>query len=244
MAGLVEARRNADCKLLWIIVSVSWFFGMQLFWSTRAMGRSAKLQTPIVFNIPAQPLARALAAYGAATGLDVFYDADLADKQRSSEVSGSLDPSEALQRLLLGTGYVARTTAPGAFTILRAPRAAPSDPTVPTETSMYRAYFATIQARISDALCRNANIASEPVEVLFRFWLAPSGVVARAEVIADNGDLTEDQSMATVIHGLAIGVPPSGMPQPVNMLILPPSSSSSVCRSTKTEGSRVEDSAR
>jgi hypothetical protein len=45
-------------NLLKLIHAVSGF-GVQLFWSTRATIQSVKSQMPIVFNIPAQPLARA-----------------------------------------------------------------------------------------------------------------------------------------------------------------------------------------
>jgi hypothetical protein len=253
MLGRARAGHGAryGYTILRITVSAAWLFfgfGSAVVAPVQAMAQSsappAGTETPIPFDIPAQPLARALVAYGAATGLDIFYDADLAEKQRSTEVHGLLGPSDALQMLLLGTGYGARSTRAGVVTILRLPQAAPAGQAAPIDAAIYRPYFATIQARISDALCQDADVASRADEILFRFWLAPSGAVARAEVIGDDGKPTEDQTLAAAIHGLAIGVPPSGMPQPVNMVILPPSRTSGLCRSTQSrKGMRAESRA-
>jgi hypothetical protein len=249
MAGLgcrsdVGAMRRIRVFLS-VTISAIWAFSDVAdapFRLTTAMAQSQKSEMPFAFDIPAQPLSSALATYGAATGLDVFYDADLAEKQRSTDVAGTFSPAQALDLLLLGTGYVARSTGAGVFTILRAPRTEAADLPSPIDPRIYGSYFATIQARVSDALCAVSGMDSKPDETLFRFWLAPSGTVVRAEVIADNGDLLGDQGLAAAIHGLAIGVPPAGMPQPVNLVILPPSASSRLCRLSRAKRSRVEGS--
>src|SRR5262249_5681946 len=155
----------------------------------------------------------------AATGLEVFYKAALAEGRRSTEVVGALAPTEALQSLLRGTGYVARATGPGAFTILQGPRPAAAAPD--TSRIAYEPYFAKIQERITDLICRSANEAATSTELLFQVWLAPSGVVARAEVIGDDGSKAADQSFAAPMRGLAIGAPPTGLPQPITMVIFP-----------------------
>lgn len=182
---------------------------------------------PISFNIPSQPLSRALVAYSAATGLEIFYKAALAEGQTSTDVVGTLTPTAALGELLRGTGYAAKTTGPGALTIV--PRAHETAPASDTARRIYEPYFAAIQTRVADALCSNAAIAS--AEVLFQLWLAPSGVIARAEVIRDDGGRSADQTLAAAMRGLAIGTPPpQGMPQPINMVVFPVSKTSSECR--------------
>jgi hypothetical protein len=54
-------------------------------------------------------------------------------------------------------------------------------------------------------------------------------VVERIDVLTDNGDLADDQSFAAPIRGLALAAPPTGLPQPVNMVIFPPTPGSSAC---------------
>jgi len=58
------------------------------------------------FDIPAQPLADALTLFGRQAGLQVTLKATIADSLSAPEVSGSMPPQQALQRLLAGTGIV------------------------------------------------------------------------------------------------------------------------------------------
>lgn len=205
--------------------------------SPSAFAQSSRPETSVKFNIPAQPLARALATYAAVTGLEVFYNAALADRQVSAEVVGPLTPAVALQTLLLGTGYVARTTGPGAFTIMPEPREATVAAVGAGSVGrLYEPYFATIQARVSALLCRNAEIGLEPADVFIRIWLAPSGLIARAEVVDDGDHPARDQTLANAMRGVAIGAPPAGMSQPVNMVIFPPSKASERCRPVEGRG--------
>ncbi len=69
------------------------------------------------FNIPAQPLDSALAAYAAATGVQVIYDSRITSGLQSPGVSGSMAPEEALRRLVGGTGLLTRFTGPRAATL-------------------------------------------------------------------------------------------------------------------------------
>jgi hypothetical protein len=187
--------------------------------------------TQIKFDIPPQPLSRALIAYSATTGLEIFYDAALADHQHSTAVDGVLTPSAALEVLLRGTGYAAKSTGLGAFTIAPEPR---EDPAAVEARRRLQPYFAAVQTRISDALCRNVAIAAD-TELLFQFWLSPSGVIERVEVIGEDGQRAEDQSYAAAIAGLRLAAPPRGMRQPVNIVIFPPSPNL-ICGSARTAG--------
>jgi hypothetical protein len=194
-------------------------------WS-RASAQSATLEAEIQFNIPAQPLSRALVDYAAATGLEIFYNAALADNRHSTAVAGVLTPSTALQVLLRGTGYAARSTGVGAFTISPAPRE--SLVAAAEARRGLQPYFAAVQTGISDALCRNARGAADK-EILLQLWLSSSGLVTRAEAIDGDGKPARDQSYASAIRGLAFAIPPIGMPQPVNVVIFPSSKASRTC---------------
>ena len=58
----------------------------------------------IRFDIPAQPLETALAAFGEQSGLQVSADAALTASQKAKSVQGEFTPADALQALLEGTG--------------------------------------------------------------------------------------------------------------------------------------------
>ena len=60
--------------------------------------------TTLSADIPAQPLAQALAAFAEQTGLQLMYVSEIAANHRSQAVPKGLPVGEALSRLLHGTG--------------------------------------------------------------------------------------------------------------------------------------------
>mgnify|MGYP005815912533 CR=1 FL=1 len=172
------------------------------------------------FDIPSQPLAAALRTYAKATGLEVFYDGALSVGRRSTAVSGTYTPMLGLRLLLRGTGYVARETdIANTITIVTAPAIAPLHATF----DRYQPYFAALQARLSATLC-NDRYASHSDEITIRFWLSPSGVISSAELAGSDGSEGWRRATVSKVRGLEIGKPPpAGLPQPVTMVIYPPS---------------------
>lgn len=73
-----------------------------------AQERSAQEQTKN-FNIPAQPLASALTAFGDQGDMQVTVDTDLVEGIRSPGVTGAMAPAVALSRLLAGSGLTWRS---------------------------------------------------------------------------------------------------------------------------------------
>ena len=71
-----------------------------------------------MFNIPAEPLAEALVAYGAATNSEVYYDGAMAIGRLSSALEGYFAPAQGLEILLDGTGYQSRRTGLDTFTLM------------------------------------------------------------------------------------------------------------------------------
>jgi TonB family protein len=195
----------------------------------------AAVDKPISFNIPAQPLSRALIAYGAATGFEIFYKWVLAEHQSSVEVVGTLTPPEALRILLGGTGYAARITEAGDVIIEEAPSDAAGPAPAAATRRRLEPYFAAIQERINDALCQTSGLPGNSREITVQFWLEPRGVIARAEVLADNGEPAADQAVAVAMRGLRVAAPPVGMPQPLSMVIFPPSSRLESCAAGQTQ---------
>jgi hypothetical protein len=158
-----------------------------------------------------------LVAFGTTTGMEVFYDGELAIGRRSAAVAGNLTPAEGLRELLAGTGYSAvATTDPNTWTIVAAePAAAAGNATL----LQYEPYFAALQSRVSDALC--GSDATRNGQVIVSLWLESSGVISRAEAIDEGAARRYD--IARDIQGVRIGTsPPPGLPQPITLVIFPP----------------------
>jgi len=180
-------------------------------------------QPAVYFDIPTQPLADALVAFGASTGLEVFYDGALAIGRHSTAVSGTLTPAEGLRHLLAGTGYVAVVTAdPNTLTIVQAPSVArPAAVASNVQLRRYEPYFATLQSRIRDALCGSDGASNR--QIIVSLWLESSGVISRSEVIGSGVDPARREAITRGVRGLEIGTSlPPGLPQPITMVIFPP----------------------
>src|SRR5882672_6743354 len=72
---------------------------------------------PIAFDIPAQPLAAALQAYGQKTGVQVLYESNSAAGQTSGAVAGNFTANAALSLLLTGTDLRVQYLRPDAITL-------------------------------------------------------------------------------------------------------------------------------
>ncbi|GEP59995.1 TonB dependent/Ligand-Gated channel TonB [Reyranella soli] len=77
------------------------------------------------FDIPAQPLADALAMFGRQSGWQLSYPQDIAPGARSSAVAGSHTPATALSLLLSGTGITWRASGDQTATLTKAGTATP-----------------------------------------------------------------------------------------------------------------------
>lgn len=71
----------------------------------------------VAFNIPAQDLNSAVLAFAQKAGVRVLYDTARLRGVRSSAVSGTMTPQQALGRLLSGTGFSYSFNGPGRVTI-------------------------------------------------------------------------------------------------------------------------------
>ncbi|MBR0644851.1 TonB-dependent siderophore receptor [Plastoroseomonas hellenica] len=87
----------------------------------RAQGAPAQSAQPLAFNIPAQSLPRALAAFSRATGVRVLYAEEQPLSVSSQAVSGTLTAEQALARMLAGTGFTYRFANPETVTLVQAP---------------------------------------------------------------------------------------------------------------------------
>lgn len=81
----------------------------------------AQANRTTMFDIPAQPLAQALTAFGQQAGLQIAVNAAAVSGKTSSALSGAMTAEQALQRLLAGTGVSYRFTSPNAVTVSGGP---------------------------------------------------------------------------------------------------------------------------
>lgn len=77
----------------------------------------AQPATPVAIDIPAQPLAAALAKFAEQSGVKTLYAADLLAGKTAPRVQGQLSPAAALQQLLAGTGLRFRAVGTDAVAI-------------------------------------------------------------------------------------------------------------------------------
>lgn len=124
--------------------------------------------------------------------------------------------------LLRGTGYVSKELEPGVISIVYAPPASPPPEPPGADVPSYDPYFASIQARLSEALCGSDQATPESGEIVFKFWISAPGTITAAEVISGGGTPARDHALTARLLGLNIGPPPPAMPEPVFMAIYPP----------------------
>ena len=94
--------------------------GLMLIHSGRSMAQdspSPSQEQSRQFSIPAGPLTPALNRFAAQSGLQILFDASLANGRTTPGVSGAKTPNQALTALLSGTGVVFRYTGQGTVTL-------------------------------------------------------------------------------------------------------------------------------
>lgn len=126
------------------------------------------------FTIPAGSLDDALKRYARTTGRQVLYRSITVEGRRSAGVSGRADAEQALDRLLAGSGLVARRPSPGVIII----EAQPTTPAVSTSASDMPSDVIVTGTNIRDAASTTA------VRTISRRELQASGRATVADVIA------------------------------------------------------------
>jgi hypothetical protein len=217
-------RSYRNLQRCWLSYVAPWAIGLALTGMMSAgrpvLAQSGVGETVIDFSIPPQPLASALSHYGDATGNEALYEGGLADGRISADVQGRLTPTEALQRLLAGTGLVARFVAEGTFVLAPAPkhRAQQAAP------AAHRRYYALIQEDVLDALCRLREARPSHYRLVTVFWIAQSGAVEDLLRIGTSGKASTDQLIDQTLRGLKFREPPpADFVQPVRLLFVPQS---------------------
>lgn len=183
----------------------------------------------IAFDIPPQSLLKALRAYGEFTGQAVLVDDTLAADRHSPGVRGNYDKTEALQRLLVGTGLVASYSSDQAFTLKlagrgeamnKAGRERPQGLGSGESEAVIEHYAGVIQKPIEAALCQSDEARPGTYRLALQLWIAASGRVERTRLL-DPVDGRRNDEVRRSLNRLVLDPPPSGMPQPITLLLLP-----------------------
>jgi iron complex outermembrane receptor protein len=84
--------------------------GTMAFATTPVLAQTAEKTGRVAYDIPQQPLSQALVQFSKVTGVQLFFNADLARGVKSRGAKGSLTKTEALDRILAGSGLIYRFT--------------------------------------------------------------------------------------------------------------------------------------
>ena len=107
----IDGKVGGSRRRLFSILIASTVLAGGVFGPVVAHLQQAVAQT-VNFNIPAQPLSSAIAAFIKATGWEVGFTTQAVSGKRSAPVRGAMSPAQALRTLLEGTGVAARISGP------------------------------------------------------------------------------------------------------------------------------------
>jgi hypothetical protein len=181
----------------------------------------------IGFDIPAQPLERALLTYSRIANVQVLYDAALVQAQHSSPVQGSYRATEALELLLRGTGLRVRYATAEAITLtaistggegvlhVQAMRIQGSPEAL--DRRRMASYAQSVEGQILEALRRDPSTSHIPFDVKMDVWLDTDRRIARAEMVASDVGEKADVAILSVVRSATLSdPPPSDLPQPLS----------------------------
>lgn len=209
------------------------------------------------FDLPAQPLDKALSEFGALTGHSVLVDSAMTQGRTTRAVRGTFEPEEALRQLVQGTGLAVRFSGRQAFTLLPEPGlpvpaypalpaasalALPGPASLPLLSGMPAAaaadFAGALQAAITKAMCAAQPEHMGRYRAALQLWIAQDGRIRQARLLESSGLKSRDAQLLAQLKGLAIGrVPPSELAQPLTILLSPKPDPAATCRLALGEGS-------
>lgn len=192
------------------------------------------------YDIPAQPLDRALTELGTVSRIDILYENGVVERKRSHAVSGTLSEREAIATMLQGTGLAFRFTSVTAVLIFPPERppepgidawvkaeGAPrlvldtlrvtAPPMIGTPShARFEPFGRTVQAAINQRLQNDPRTSARPFRVRLTVEIDPAGLVRRPMIIHSSGDEKLDRDIRLVLDGARMPAPPpADLPQPV-----------------------------
>lgn len=180
------------------------------------------------FDIPAGSLEDALRIYGENTGVAVLVDGGLVAHRRASPVRGRYSATQALAKLLVGTGLLPRYVGRDAFTLVVDTRQearssiAMAEVPIPIMSSAEQmVYAANLQAAVGRVLCGSRVTSPGDYRAVIRIWLDGGSRVVQARLLQTTGIAERDAAIGARLVGEKMGGIPPGIPQPLVVLMLP-----------------------
>lgn len=193
------------------------------------------------YDIPAQPLSRALAAFARISRVNIVADNALTADKSSSAVQGTLPPQVALHVLLSGTGLSSRFTGPEAAIIFE-PGPAPeaslphmSDgetglPRLQLDTleiqapaivgtekpQLYQSYARRTVLDLTRLLNQDPYLKQQTYSLKVSVRVDSSGRVNTPAVLESSGDEARDRYICRFLSGKTVSPPPEGFTAPLN----------------------------
>ncbi|VVM63414.1 hypothetical protein PS662_01420 [Pseudomonas fluorescens] len=198
-----------------------------LFWlqASAVIADPVDARAPADLDIPAQELGSALEWFSRSTGMAVLVDHQLTRGRRSIAVKGRLSATDALTRMLSGSGLMARYARADAFTLQVAEVSSIAGPASSSASLAGSSYATSVQAAIERSLCRSPLIRPGSFRALLQLWIGRDGVVQHSRLVSSTGDFKRDAALVESLRNLDIERPtPSSLSQPVTLLLLPESS--------------------
>ncbi|ABR91103.1 Uncharacterized conserved protein [Janthinobacterium sp. Marseille] len=193
-----------------------------------AMTHQAIAHALIRFDLPEQSLETTLVTFGGLTGYSVLVASNLAAGRTATAVYGDFEPREALQKLLVNTGLVARYSGSNAFTLALDSEAETTAPANAGEGATNRmvlgkgGYAMVLQSSLTRILCRAQPDAFGRYRVAFQIWLNSDGSVQDTRLLESSGLKERDVLLQKALRHAAMDVaPPANLPQPVSILLTP-----------------------
>jgi len=191
---------------------------------------------PIHFDLRAQALEGALAAFSELTGYSVLVSSSLTSGRQAAAVQGDLDPRDALQRLLADSGLVIRYVGARAFTLVPASAnvtahdgSTPQHAADAAEALERGRAAAELQGSITRLLCLAQPETFGRYRIGFQLWFGENGKVRDVRLLESSGVTARDAAVLGALRGLAIEALPSDLPQPVTILLTPRPNSAGDC---------------
>ncbi|KVH48780.1 TonB C-terminal domain-containing protein [Burkholderia diffusa] len=199
---------------------------------TSSTGRSPG--SVVHFDLPAQPLAKALQDFARLTELIVLAPAPLLDARTSAPVQGDYVPRDALERMLAGTGLRAEFSRPDEAIIVAQPAAdaAPATADTPADAALpidgigdsgeRRTFAGVLQAHLIDALCAQPAAVPGSYRLVAQVRIDNRGAVVAVNMVASSGSAARDAAVMRALRALKLDdAPPADLPQPVTILLRP-----------------------
>ncbi|MBB3989514.1 secretin and TonB N-terminal domain-containing protein [Croceicoccus naphthovorans] len=184
------------------------------------------------YDIPAQPVAQAIAEFATVSGVSIIYRQSLAGDRQSTPLSGVYAAPAALRRLLEGTGLSARFTGPSSAIIFIEGQPPPTDRSKSgaaaglgqlhldmaevraprrvgrPDPSAFNHYARRVQAEIFDRLKRDGAYEGRSFRIEIAVTVDPTGRISEVGLLRASAEPEWDARVRGVLTGMRLSSPP------------------------------------